>query len=136
MTVLEHSKENVLNLCLKLQGFLNSTWNCNTSTSLIMLKKNVKQKNSKKTDRHKTLQFYCIKCVFVLFNIILKIRNHNLLATILFKKYLRGCLHLKFHPKMKSSYSMVKYPLLFTHFCQDELIPVKKAGMKKRKNYV
>ena len=55
MTVLEHSKENVLNLCLKLQGFLNSTWNCNTATSLIMLKKNVKQKNSKKTDRHKTL---------------------------------------------------------------------------------
>ena len=44
MTVLEHSKKNVLNLCLKLQGFLNFTWNCNTSTSLIMQKKGEAEK--------------------------------------------------------------------------------------------
>ena len=39
-------------------------------------------------------------------------------------------------PRMKSSFSMVKCLLLFTQFCQDEilsldeLIPVKKTGMK------
>ena len=39
-------------------------------------------------------------------------------------------------PRMKSSLSMVNYILLFTRFCRDEvssrdeLIPVKKTGMK------
>ena len=54
-------------------------------------------------------------------------------------------MHVKFHPGMKSSLSMVKYFLLFTYFCRDdissrdELIHVKKTamkfhpGMKKRK---
>ena len=58
------------------------------------------------------------------------------------------CLHvfaeMKFHSGMKSSLSMVKYLLLFTRFCRDEissrdeLIPVKKTetkfhpGMKKK----
>ena len=43
---------------------------------------------------------------------------------------------MKFHPGMKSSPSVVKYLLLLTRFCRDEissgddLIPVKKAGMK------
>ena len=45
--------------------------------------------------------------------------------------FLRGCLHVKFHPWMKLSLSMVKCLLLFTSFCRneissrDELIPVK-----------
>ena len=34
---------------------------------------------------------------------------------------LRGCLHVKFHPGMKSSLSMVKWLLLFTRFCRDEI---------------
>ena len=37
---------------------------------------------------------------------------------------------MKFHPGMKSSQSMVECLLLFTRFCRDELIPVKKTGMK------
>ena len=61
------------------------------------------------------------------------------------EKLLRGCLHMKFHPGMKSSLFMVKFLLLFTRFHQDEissrneLIPVKKTemrfhhGMKKKK---
>ena len=32
-----------------------------------------------------------------------------------------GCLHVKFHPGMKSSLSMVKCLLLFTRFCRDEI---------------
>ena len=34
---------------------------------------------------------------------------------------LRGCLHAKFHPGMKSCLSMVKCLLLFTRFCRDEI---------------
>ena len=34
---------------------------------------------------------------------------------------LRGCLHVKFHPRMKSSLPMVKCLLLFTRFCRDEI---------------
>ena len=47
-----------------------------------------------------------------------------------------GCWHVKFHPRMKSTLSMMKCLLPFTRFGQDEvstrneLIPVKKAGMK------
>ena len=43
---------------------------------------------------------------------------------------------MKFHPGMKSSLSMVKRLLLCARFCRDEilsrdeLIPVKKTGMK------
>ena len=35
--------------------------------------------------------------------------------------YLRACLHVKFHPGMKSSLSMVKCLLLFTRSCRDEI---------------
>ena len=43
---------------------------------------------------------------------------------------------MKFHPRMKSSLSMVKCLFLFTRFCRDEisfrdeLIPVKKTEME------
>ena len=35
--------------------------------------------------------------------------------------YLRACLHVKFHPGIKSSLSMVKCLLLFTRSCRDEI---------------
>ena len=61
---------------------------------------------------------------------------------------IRGYLHVKFHPGIKSSLSIVKYFLLFSCFCRDEISswkehnPVKKTGMrfhpgmKKRKKDV
>ena len=35
--------------------------------------------------------------------------------------FVRGCLHVKLHPGMKSSLSMVKCLWLFTRFCRDEI---------------
>ena len=66
------------------------------------------------------------------------------IGTLLF---LRGCLHVKFHPRMKSSLSMVKCLLLFTRFCRDEIssrderrgwnfIPGWKKEKKKCKHFI
>ena len=63
-------------------------------------------------------------------------RNKKPLETIPSLKYLtsfRGCLHVKFHPGMKSSLSMVKCLLLFTRFCQDE---ISSRDEKKKKRHV
>ena len=62
-----------------------------------------------------------MKCLHLFFS------SRNEISSV----FLRGCLHVKFHPGMKLSLSMVKCLLLFTRFCRDEissryeLIPVK-----------
>ena len=43
------------------------------------------------------------------------------LATRTLQATLRECLHVKFHPGMKSSLSMMTCLLLFTRFCRDEI---------------
>ena len=47
---------------------------------------------------------------------------------------IRGCLHVKFHPGMKSSLSMVKCLLLFTRFCRDEISSRDEKKKKRRVN--
>ena len=58
--------------------------------------------------------------IFQIWNRLVLLKNKSLiLSDQLNESPLRGCLHVKFHPGMKSSLSMVKCLLLFKRFCRD-----------------
>ena len=66
-----------------------------------------------------TLRHGCspVDLLYILRTLFLKNTSGWLLLPI----HLRGCLHVKFHPGMKSSLSVLKCLLLFTRFCRDEI---------------
>ena len=81
-------------------------------------------------------------CVRVYFLIKLQAETCNFIkkriwhrcSPVNFAKFLRGRLHMKFHPRMKSSPCLWWNVLLFTRFCRDEISSRDEKKKKRRVN--